>query len=79
MGIYPYPAQNFVTLDNYQLEIHGVLELTIYDIMGKQMFSSPISDPTIDVSHLPPGAYRVKVLQNNNVIQSFQFLYNSER
>ena len=59
--IYPNPTAGQLTIDNGQLTIENI---EIFNLMGQRAMSFkslPSLETTIDVSHLPPGIYFIKI------------------
>ncbi|WP_299114606.1 lamin tail domain-containing protein [uncultured Winogradskyella sp.] len=63
LSIYPNPTNaDFVTIISPSSD---VINVNIFDILGKQIKSEIITDSTLNVSHLNTGVYILKITQNN--------------
>lgn len=67
--IYPNPATDVLTIETSAKGEQTVLEL--YDVSGRKMHSTLCKGQkeTINIGHLPPGMYIVKVLQRGTNVQ----------
>ena len=67
--IYPNPAQNILNIELQSID-NDQNHIEIYDLSGKQVYSSITSDKNIqvDVSELTQGLYIIKVYNNNFVL-----------
>lgn len=74
LKLYPNPASNYVTLDNYHPDLHGSLHLRIMDMSGKLHINSEINDSTVDLSTLESGMYVVKIYHENNELHSSKLI-----
>jgi len=75
MGIYPNPVESSMTLEF--TEILPEAKVTIYDITGREMFSSVINEKnqTIDCSALKQGQYIIKLYDaNQGLIETVAFM-----
>jgi hypothetical protein len=75
ISIYPNPATNEIVLDNYSANSLSEQEITIYDALGKMVYSSNSSEAKteINVASFTSGIYFVHV-KNGNDIYSEKFL-----
>lgn len=69
LHIYPNPVNNgriYVSTDQNS----NSRDIEIYDMLGKKVFSSTIfnSNKEININHLSPGVYMIKVKENNNSV-----------
>ncbi len=63
MSIYPNPAtKGVVTIET---SVQGEKQVTIFDVLGKKVIDTVISDTELNVSSLKGGVYIVQVIQNN--------------
>lgn len=53
VSIYPNPVQDVMVVESRE----QVENVTIYDICGKMMFATPVTDGKINVADLPVGVY----------------------
>lgn len=60
VSIYPNPARGFV---NVETGIQGEKQVTLYDVLGKQVMQTTISENTLDISGLQSGVYMVSIQQ----------------
>lgn len=61
--IYPNPTNSgFVTIQSGSAE---AMNVTIFDILGKQISNSKVENNTLNVSHLKSGVYLLNITQNN--------------
>lgn len=61
--LYPNPAQNGFTIDNLPSG-NGILTAEVLDVVGKQVISENVTDPSkhyVSVKDLPAGVYLLKV------------------
>ena len=67
--IYPNPTQNILNIELQSID-NDQNHIEIYDLSGKQVYSSITSDKNIqvDVSELTQGLYIIKVYNNNFVL-----------
>ena len=67
LNIYPNPADDFLTIDLYNIS-QDYMSVGIIDCTGKTVFSSTIKAPQrmrINVTGFVPGLYTVKVVSGN--------------
>lgn len=63
LNLYPNPVRNgLVTIKTNN---NQPLQVTVYDVLGKQVISRTISNNTLNVSSLKAGIYLVQVTENN--------------
>ncbi len=60
--IYPNPARDIVIVET---GFENLVDITIYDLLGKQVMSEVLTGNRLDVSSLNSGIYLLKVSQNN--------------
>lgn len=68
--LYPNPAKNLLT-------IHSDFELRkieIYNLSGKEVIINPITNNTIDISHLNDGTYILKMNKRNGEVIHRRFI-----
>ena len=60
--IFPNPANNYITV-RVPFNIIKTVEVTLYDVVGKQLFSELMTSSTkqINTANFPNGAYLLKV------------------
>lgn len=64
--LFPNPTySSYVTL---QSKINAPLSVSVFDLLGKQVFSKSLKNNTLDVSLLRAGIYLVKISQDNATI-----------
>jgi len=62
-NLYPNPANTgFVTISS---TTNDVMNVQVFDILGKEVKNETITNHTLDVSSLTTGMYLVKITQNN--------------
>ena len=65
-SIYPNPAKGqFVNIDSGQA---GILQVTIFNILGNKVFQKGISNKLLDISSISRGIYLMKIYQNNTSV-----------
>jgi len=74
ISVYPNPASDELTI-NYQLEKSAVVNIYLIDLQGKQHVvlhnetnAMGIQTESMDISHLPPGVYFLRLQAGNNVV-----------
>ncbi|MDI9257899.1 T9SS type A sorting domain-containing protein [Flavobacterium sedimenticola] len=70
ISIYPNPAQNLININTNNI----IKEIAIYDLLGKRVSATPITENTIDVSQLSKGIYIVEVTGDNDAVFSTKFI-----
>lgn len=64
--IYPNPSSTGnVTITSTS---NGTISAAVYDVLGKQVINSEVTNNTLDVSALNTGLYIVKLAQNGNTV-----------
>lgn len=68
LKVYPTPSSGKITVESSELQSQG--QLTILNLGGQQLMQQEITEPktTIDVSHLTPGIYMVKMVGDKKVM-----------
>ena len=68
--IYPNPANDIMNIDINEIDHTQPLQLTIYDVLGKTVYSSSLSQMlnTFNTSHWIKGVYTMSLSQNQNSI-----------
>jgi bilirubin oxidase len=68
--VYPNPAKDRVNIDVNEIDQTQPLHLTIYDVLGKTIYFSSLSQMlnSIDVSQWSKGVYTINLSQNQNSI-----------
>ncbi|MCW9038811.1 T9SS type A sorting domain-containing protein [Altibacter sp.] len=61
-SMYPNPASNFV---NIASKIAGAKQVSIFDVLGKQVINTTLTNDRLDISALDSGVYIVKIKQGN--------------
>jgi len=64
-NIYPNPANGMV---NIETAVQGEKLVVVYDILGKQVINTVISEKELNISALKTGVYTVSVTQNNATV-----------
>ncbi|MDO6595490.1 T9SS type A sorting domain-containing protein [Oceanihabitans sp. 2_MG-2023] len=63
-SIYPNPVANgIVTIKTSNNE---AVQVSVFDVLGKQVLSQNVTNQTLDVSNLNAGMYILKLVQNGN-------------
>lgn len=68
ISIYPNPTSDFLNIKTENIKVKSS---TIYDLSGKQIFST--QDSSIDVGFLPSGVY-VIVIKTENGEKTFKWI-----
>ncbi len=68
--VYPNPANDIMNIDINEIDHTQPLQLTIYDVLGKTVYSSSLSQMlnTVNTSHWSKGVYTISLSQNQNSI-----------
>lgn len=62
-NVYPNPTSDgFVNITS---ENNDTINITVYDILGKEVLNSPVINNRLNVSSLTTGLYMMKITQNN--------------
>lgn len=75
ISIYPNPATNLITVNNYDFDAASNPTLEVYDVLGRQMIKTdwPAISVSLDISSYPAGIYMLRANNNNNsCIYKFQ-------
>jgi len=74
ISVYPNPASDELTV-NYQLEKSAVVNIYLIDLQGKQHMvlnketnATGIQTESLNISHLPPGVYFLRLQAGNEVV-----------
>jgi len=67
LDIYPNPGNGFFYIDLQETTVTTNIE--VYNMIGKQVFSTQHYTETIDLSHLKSGIYLIKLMIDDNVFQ----------
>jgi len=74
ISVYPNPASDKLTI-NYQLKKSAVVNINLIDLQGKQHMvlnkeanAMGIQTESMDISHLPPGVYFLRLQAGNDVV-----------
>ncbi len=74
ISVYPNPASDELTI-NYQLEKSAVVNINLIDLQGKQHMvlhketnAMRIQTESLNISHLPPGVYFLRLQAGNDVV-----------
>ena len=62
-NLYPNPANGSYV--NIETSIPGEKQVVVFDVLGKKIISTVISDKQLDISALTAGIYMVQITQNN--------------
>jgi chitinase len=60
LKFYPNPANSFIKIDG---QSQASMSYTISDVYGREIISSTLSDPLIDISKIAPGMYLLNVIE----------------
>jgi hypothetical protein len=70
--VYPVPAQNTLTLEYHDMAFHGALNITMFDITGKEVLATKLEEPMpgstklqLDISALNNGLYFMQLANIN--------------
>lgn len=63
--VLPNPANYFIQV-SAPVDVHGKVQIELYDAAGRKIYSKPITQPTteINTSHLSNGTYLLKIIHN---------------
>jgi len=74
ISVYPNPASDELTI-NYQLKKSAVVNINLIDLQGKQHMAlnkeanaMGIQTESMNISHLPPGVYFLRLQSGNDVV-----------
>lgn len=70
VALFPNPAQNVLNIKSSET----IIEIVVYDVVGKKVTTTPISANSIDVSQLAQGMYLVKIVNQNNKTFTSKFI-----
>lgn len=71
ISVYPNPTSDFFAVSNSE----GILELKIYNLVGKEMRSFDVEDGLkYNISDLPNGMYLIQLINNKKKIVNTQRL-----
>ncbi len=65
VSLYPNPASGIV---NIKTQMQGSKQIGVFDILGKQIMNTTITNNELNISSLKSGVYFVQVSQNNNTV-----------
>jgi hypothetical protein len=73
--VYPNPTTEFLTLKVENGEFNN-LSFVLYDEQGKLLLSRRFegNETNVNVTHLPPSKYFIKVINENKEIKSFKII-----
>jgi hypothetical protein len=63
VSFYPNPAKYRLYFSNFQ----EIEQIDIYQINGKHIFSKKLTDPSVKIDELSPGAYLIHILLKNHL------------
>lgn len=66
LSIYPNPVSNGIV--NIETALNGSVEVEIFNLLGKQVISTEISNGSLNVTALQSGVYLMKINQNGNSV-----------
>jgi hypothetical protein len=77
MNIYPNPTSDYLTLDVKDFSFEEI-DYLLYDMNGKILADKRVLDKTtiIDMMHLPPTIYFLKVTDGETVMKTFKIIKN---
>ncbi|HET8839511.1 MAG TPA: T9SS type A sorting domain-containing protein [Flavobacteriaceae bacterium] len=64
LSIYPNPVSNGIV--NIETALKGSIEVEIFNLLGKQVISTEITNGSVNISALQSGVYLMKIIQNGN-------------
>ena len=68
--IFPNPVQNILSFQTQE----AIKEVFVYDVLGKKINITKISDKSLDVSVLSKGLYILKIVGENDTMFSSKFI-----
>lgn len=76
-SIFPNPTTNYLRLKIENMEIKN-LSYQLYNIKGQMLKTNPLEsiETNINISQLQSSNYLLKVIQNNQVVKSFNIIKN---
>lgn len=66
LKIYPNPASTLSTHIYITSKKQHTLSVAIFDVLGKQILSTLITNNRLDITPLKPGIYILNITQNSN-------------
>jgi len=71
LSIYPNPAKNAINI-NFSGNIEQVINTTIVDLFGRNIYQSPIYQTSINIEHCQEGIYFLQlILKSGNITRKF--------
>lgn len=64
--MYPNPTSDYLNIKS----VKGITLISVYDMSGRLLINSKLSDSKIDVSKLQKGMYIIKLHTENGVVNS---------
>ncbi|MDG1728257.1 MAG: T9SS type A sorting domain-containing protein [Algibacter sp.] len=65
LSIYPNPANSQRPIINIASKHNLIKHIEIFDVLGKQVFATIISNKELNISNLRKGVYILKITENN--------------
>jgi hypothetical protein len=76
--ILPNPANEWITLSFPDILTNGKVELSIYDLLGRQVLSEKVYPEnrlvSLNVSDLPSGIYLIETYDSRNQVMKGKFI-----
>ena len=63
--VFPNPTSGWLNFSN--LKINGTMQIKVHDIFGRLMLERNTDEPSLDLSALPSGTYRVSIFENGKL------------
>lgn len=65
LRIYPNPSNGLL---NITTNLNSELQISIWNMLGKEVINTKITNNLLDISHLPSGIYIVKVTEEGKIV-----------
>lgn len=66
LNIYPNPINSSSsTILTIQSQLNSYKNVEFYDVLGKRLYATVLKGKRLNVSHLNPGVYILKITENN--------------
>jgi len=73
--IYPNPANDFIKIENYDLDNYSNIDIKIYNILGTLIYSQKAENNyEINTSNLSDGIYLLQISNNKKIISTNKFV-----
>ena len=70
ISIFPNPAQNIINIHSQET----IIEISVYDVLGKKVIVNQLSVNALDISNLAQGMYIIKIIVKNDKTFSSKFI-----